>query len=167
MLTPLGSSKNNGHMLSPNAQRLFERMLARAHWKKLTGYILRRSRKLNALDATRHQRKLVNRFERGVEAVCLDCIRGTLNKPNDFDIEFYPMQKHSEWRWSRLAAAMMDGENIPPVELVQVGETYYVVDGHHRVSVARALRHAYIDAVVTVLHLDELCSCGDPACAVC
>jgi hypothetical protein len=39
---------------------------------------------------------------------------------------------------------------LPPITLTLVGDRYFVVDGHHRVSVARALGQAGIDAGVTV-----------------
>jgi ParB-like chromosome segregation protein Spo0J len=45
---------------------------------------------------------------------------------------------------------MLRGVTLPPVELIQVGDTYFVVDGHHRISAARALKVDHIDATVTV-----------------
>jgi hypothetical protein len=42
---------------------------------------------------------------------------------------------------------------LPPVVLVQVGDVYFVRDGHHRISVARALGQLDIEAEVTVWHL--------------
>jgi len=44
---------------------------------------------------------------------------------------------------------MVRGLALPPVELIQVGEVYFVVDGHHRISAARALKYTHVDAVVT------------------
>jgi hypothetical protein len=52
-------------------------------------------------------------------------------------------------RWEQIAAAMRRGESMPPVDLVRIGEIYFVRDGHHRVSVARALDRTDIDAIVT------------------
>ena len=40
-------------------------------------------------------------------------------------------------RWKRIDRAFQRGEDMPPVELYEIGEAYFVVDGHHRVSVAR------------------------------
>ena len=47
-----------------------------------------------------------------------------------------------------MAQAKLDGTVLPPVELIQVGDIYFVRDGHHRISVARALGEEYIDAEI-------------------
>jgi hypothetical protein len=52
-------------------------------------------------------------------------------------------------RWEHIAAAMRRGDSLPPVDLLRIGEIYFVRDGHHRVSVARALKLTVIDAYVT------------------
>jgi hypothetical protein len=44
---------------------------------------------------------------------------------------------------------MRRGVAMPPVDLYRVGEVYFVKDGHHRVSVSRALGYHEIDAHVT------------------
>jgi ParB-like chromosome segregation protein Spo0J len=49
-------------------------------------------------------------------------------------------------RWQRLAAARHRGEALPPIDVFRVGELHFVVDGHHRVSVARAMGDTTIDA---------------------
>jgi hypothetical protein len=52
-------------------------------------------------------------------------------------------------RWERIAAAQRRGEAMPPVSLFQIGELYFVRDGHHRVSVAKSQGRKDIDAYVT------------------
>ncbi|MDQ4084896.1 MAG: hypothetical protein M3165_03685 [Actinomycetota bacterium] len=64
---------------------------------------------------------------------------GTLNRVGDFDQDFRLTNPALRSRWKDLALAMEAGLDPPPVELIQVGDLYFVVDGHHRVSVARAL----------------------------
>jgi hypothetical protein len=54
-------------------------------------------------------------------------------------------------RWERLAAAARRGEPIPPIDVRRVGDLHFVSDGHHRVSVARALGRKEIEARVTVV----------------
>jgi hypothetical protein len=93
---------------------------------------------------------VTNRYALGVHSIALANIVGSVEKPGDFDQRFRPLKPHSEARWVRVATAMIRGETIPPVELIQVGSAYYVQDGHHRISVAKALGYAYIDAIVTV-----------------
>jgi hypothetical protein len=64
---------------------------------------------------------------------------GTLNRADDFDADFRLVNQALCQRWDGLGAAMRSGIEPPPVELIQLGDLYFVVDGHHRVSVARAL----------------------------
>jgi hypothetical protein len=90
----------------------------------------------------------------GTQTVALDRIQGSENKSADFDATFRPLNEASEGRWRNMATAWLRGEVLPPVDLVQIGDTYFVRDGHHRISVARALGREYIDATVTVWDVD-------------
>jgi hypothetical protein len=85
----------------------------------------------------------------GRRVVPLDAIVGTVDRTRGFDRHFRPTTADVRRRWERIAAAMRRGEPMPPVDLYKVGEAYFVRDGHHRVSVARALGHDTIDARVT------------------
>ena len=85
----------------------------------------------------------------GLQVVALDAILGTVDRGGDFDRRFRPTSARVRSRWERIAAAVRRGEPLPPVDLVRVGEIHFVRDGHHRVSVARALGRADIDAYVT------------------
>ena len=55
-----------------------------------------------------------------------------------------------------IAIARSQGDTLPLVELIQLGEDYFVRDGHHRISAARAFSEEYIDAVVIVLELEPV-----------
>lgn len=90
--------------------------------------------------------------ELGRQGVVLNQIRGSANEGRcrDFDADFRPLQSHTETRWLNVAIARLRGVKLPPVALIQVGEVYFVQDGHHRVSVAKALGQREIDAVVTL-----------------
>ena len=79
----------------------------------------------------------------------LDAIVGTVDRGRDFDRSFRPTSGRVRSRWEHIATAMRRGEAMPPVDLVRVGQIYFVRDGHHRVSVARALGRTDIDAYVT------------------
>jgi hypothetical protein len=85
----------------------------------------------------------------GLEVVQLDAILGTVDRERDFDRSFRPTSARVRSRWEHIAAAMRRGESMPPVDLLRIGEIYFVRDGHHRVSVARALGRENIDARVT------------------
>lgn len=85
----------------------------------------------------------------GLKVVPLDAIVGTVDRGRDFDRSFRPTSARVRSRWERIAAATRRGESMPPVDLVKVGEIYFVRDGHNRVSVAQALGRSDIDAYVT------------------
>jgi hypothetical protein len=85
----------------------------------------------------------------GLRVVPLGSIVGTIDRGRDFDRRFRPTSRRVRSRWEAIAAAMRRGESLPPVDLVKVGEIYFVRDGHHRVSVASALGLSDIDAYVT------------------
>jgi hypothetical protein len=85
----------------------------------------------------------------GLQVVRLESIVGTVDRGRDFDRRFRPTSRRVRSRWENIAAAMRRGEALPPVDLLRVGELYFVRDGHHRVSVAAALGRIDIDAYVT------------------
>ncbi len=87
----------------------------------------------------------------GTKVIPLDAIVGSVDKVRDFDRRFRPTSGRSRERWERLSRASRTGEIIPPIDVYQVGDSYFVRDGHHRVSVARSLRLKVIEASVTAI----------------
>jgi hypothetical protein len=77
-------------------------------------------------------------------------IRGTESRAGDFDCNFNPLRDHNQGRWQHIAGARQLGKALSPVDLVQVGDLYFVRDGHHRISVAQALGQQDIEAKVIV-----------------
>jgi ParB-like nuclease family protein len=84
-----------------------------------------------------------------LEVVSLSEIVGTVEPTVAFDGQFRPASEKLRRRWERIALAHRRGEAVPPVVLRRQPDGYYVVDGRHRVSVARTLRLGDIDAWVT------------------
>src|SRR5437763_11059836 len=91
----------------------------------------------------------VSEHPKGLRVIPLDRIVGTIDRARDFDRRFRPTSRRVRSRWEHVAAAMRRGQAMPPVDLVRIGDIYFVRDGHHRVSVARALGRSDIDAYVT------------------
>jgi hypothetical protein len=85
----------------------------------------------------------------GAQVVDLDTIVGSVDRLRDFDRSFRPTSAKARERWERIATAVRRGEAMPPVDLYRIGEMHFVRDGHHRVSVARAMQRPTIDAHVT------------------
>ncbi len=86
---------------------------------------------------------------RGTRMIPIDHIVGSVGRYGDFDRHFLPLNPASEERWKRLDVALNRLVSLPPIEVFQVGEVYFVRDGNHRVSVARANDLVEIEAQVT------------------
>ena len=88
----------------------------------------------------------------GVQRVALEQVQGSVSqaRSQEFNADFRPVKNHLHDRWVRVAQASFQQKVLPPVELVRVGDAYFVMDGHHRVSVAKTLGHDEILAQVTV-----------------
>jgi hypothetical protein len=84
-----------------------------------------------------------------MQVVPLVAIVGTLEPTRHFDASFRPASDVVRRRWERIALAHRRGDALPPIELIKRPDGFYVLDGRHRVSVARALGHPDIDAQVT------------------
>jgi hypothetical protein len=85
----------------------------------------------------------------GVQAIALDSIVGTVDRRRgEFDRSFRPTSAELRSRWERIAAARRRGEAMAPIDVYRIGELHFVIDGHHRVSVARAFGDATIEARV-------------------
>jgi|tagenome__1003787_1003787.scaffolds.fasta_scaffold20563030_2 hypothetical protein len=85
----------------------------------------------------------------GLHVIPLHSIVGTVDRVTGFDREFRPTTGRVRTRWERVAQAMRRGDPMPPIDVYRIGEVHFVRDGHHRVSVARALGHHEIEARVT------------------
>ena len=84
----------------------------------------------------------------GEQLISLDSIVGTVDRSREFDRAFRPTSPRVRERWQRINLAQRRGEAMPPIDVYRVGEMHFVKDGHHRVSVARALGDDTIEARV-------------------
>lgn len=85
----------------------------------------------------------------GHDTIELDSIVGTVDRGREFDRRFLPTSGRVRSRWERIATAQRRGESMPAISVYRIGGLHFVRDGHHRVSVARALGHTHIEAYVT------------------
>jgi hypothetical protein len=86
---------------------------------------------------------------RGPRTVPPGRIVGSVGRCKEFDRDFLPTKASVGERWKRIDLAFHRGEEMPPVSLYKIGRVYFVLDGDHRVSVARYHGVEWIDAVVT------------------
>lgn len=78
---------------------------------------------------------------RGIRAVRLDRIVGSVGRYQDFDSHFRLKNHLPSQRLESIKAAMCQGHSLPPVQLCQIKDKYYVEDGNHRIAAAKALGH--------------------------
>ncbi len=94
-------------------------------------------------------RRAHNRVRRGVRTVDVDRIVGSVGRSKDFDSGFLPLRASTGARWKRVDVAFHRGEDLPPVSLYEIEGDYFVLDGNHRVSVARFHGLRTVEAEVT------------------
>ena len=131
----------------PAAKPLFERARSRANFHAFVASLVGKPRQLRCLQEEEEEMSWRDQ-EPHQYPVLVQQIRGSADRVREFDCDFYPTRDASESRWVRIASMMLHGTTLPPVELVQVGSIYFVIDGHHRVSVSLMMGQKYIDAVV-------------------
>ena len=85
----------------------------------------------------------------GRRVVRVEQIVGSVGRSTHFDRGFMPALANLESRWKRIDRAYHRGDELPPVELYKLGDSYFVMDGNHRVSVARYHGVEMIEAEVT------------------
>lgn len=126
----------------------FNTARTKAVFRELLALLTGRPNKLLAYDDVREKLRLGGPIYRGVQTVPLRQIIGSVNRYTEFDRAFLPLQTHTAKRWQRVNRAWYEDISLPPILLYQVGDVYFVVDGNHRVSVAREQGQEYIDAEV-------------------
>lgn len=89
-----------------------------------------------------------------LRSIPLDRIVGSVGRYRDFTRTFMPREGVSPDRWSRIDLASAGMEGLPPIEVYQIADLYFVADGNHRASVARANGFTEIEACVTTVSLD-------------
>ncbi len=114
----------------------------------LLALVRQRPRDLLPFEEVRDRLKLRRVVDRGTTDVPLERIVGTFGRRGEFNRAFLPRSESLRERWEDVKELAEGAAGFPRVELYQVGEAYFVVDGHHRVSVARSLGAPAIEAHV-------------------
>jgi hypothetical protein len=128
----------------------FRQLRNKAVRRKLFSLLFGRRHRLINLGEVQKRVKVDTRAHGGIKLVPVEKIRGSINRCHDFDADFRPLQEYTKERWVNIALAYSRDEGLPPVELVDLDDTYFVIDGHHRISVAKMLGQREIEAEVTV-----------------
>jgi hypothetical protein len=135
------------------ANQDFERALLKSFFRKIVTWLTGKSNDLLPYDEVREKLPLRGQHYVGLHQISVDQIVGSMGRYRDFDRAFLPRQKRTKDRWISIDRAHYQEVILPPVELVKMGEVYFVKDGNHRVSVARERGQAFVDAYVTEIDI--------------
>lgn len=129
----------------------FQHARSQAALEKLTARLRRRPSELLSFDEVRAKLKLAPAGPRKVENIPLDAIIGSVGRYADFTRSYWPLSDRADQRWAKVKMAVSDMTGVPPIEVYQIGEAYFVKDGNHRVSVFREMGATHIQAYVAQL----------------
>jgi ParB-like nuclease domain len=133
----------------------FGRARRRSAYRRLGRVVRRAPRRDELLPLDEVQRRLrpVGRRYVGMRSIPVANVVGTDSRGSDFDRGFLPRRRDIGPRWQSVEGAFPEGD-FPPIVVYRVGDAYFVIDGHHRVAIARQRRMETIDAEVTELKAD-------------
>ena len=135
-------------LIRKEARADFDLAHRRSSWRNILGWLTRNRVDLLPFDEVRTRLPVKGQHYAGMHEIPLDAIIGSVSRYHDFDRAFLPRQTHTRDRWENVDAAHLRDIILPPIEVYQIGDAYFVKDGNHRVSVARLKSQAYIDAYV-------------------
>jgi nucleotide-binding universal stress UspA family protein len=129
----------------------FHRARRKAALQSIMARLTGKSADLLSFEDVRQKLKAGGTTVRELKDIPLDAIVGSVGRYADFTRSFLPRQDSDQERWAKVRVAATGLVGLPPIEVYQIGEAYFVLDGNHRVSVARQLGATYIQAYVTEL----------------
>ncbi len=127
----------------------FKRARKQAAVQQLLARLTGKSNKLLVYAYVREQLRETSTIERGLQEIPLKAIVGSVGRYDDFTRDFLPRKDSDQERWARVKTAVLDMRGMYPIDVYKMGEVYFVLDGHHRVSIARQLGTPTISAHVT------------------
>lgn len=134
------------------AERDAETAMRRAFVRDILHLIRREPNELLPFEAVKTLRPSGEHY-RGIRPIPVEQIIGSVDRYREFDQTYLPKSDHLVDRWVNIRRLSLENKELPPIEVYKVGETYFVKDGNHRVSVAHAEGQKYIDAEVIELEV--------------
>lgn len=125
----------------------------RHFWRKLKRRFGHQCNELVRSEQVLQKGEARSRRDLGLQRVSLERIVGSSGRAHEFDLSFLPRTDHLRERWNRAARKVLHGSRSTPVLLFKVQNVYFVEDGNHRVSVARAEGQKEIEAHVIEVEL--------------
>ena len=137
-----GNGKDKHAHARQVAGKLFEKMHGRGVRNQVLAKMTGKASRLQTIS----RRPAASRRTTKTIVVPLSKIVGSEGRSDDFDAKFNPLKRHNRERWIGIVAARQTGVVLPAVELVRDGNRYFVRDGHHRISAAKAMGQLDIEA---------------------
>src|SRR5512134_2649926 len=134
--------------IDQQARTDFQHARFKAFVNRVRASVLGKPAMLLSYDEIKEKLRIGGPIYRGVQTVRVDQIAGSLNRYHEFDRVFLPASDTLAQSWQSVNRAFYQDVSLPPVVLYKVGQVYFVVDGHHRVSVAREQGQLFIEAEV-------------------
>ena len=153
MLNPLLDMAEDSNFQTNYLEGLnkFQGLRAKAFLQEMMSLLRGQSAELLCFDDVRARLRLREQSYRGLQDIPVDKIIGSVGRHKEFTQTFLPKSNETKERWSRVYAKVNTLEGVPPIEVYQVDDVYFVRDGNHRVSVAREIGAKTIQAYVTEL----------------
>jgi len=143
-----GYSENMYARQYNTALNQFKSTLAKGKFARLKRKVLQRPQFLYDLNALKPDLSVHGSCYSGIQVVPINSIIGSEGRTADFDMDFHPISEAARERWVNMAIVYLSRLPLPPIQLIQMGDAYFVRDGHHRISVSRAFGQVAMDAEV-------------------
>ena len=130
------------------ALQLFQDLWLGATLENIFGILRRKPTFLCNFDGIRRDLNLHTSAYRGLQEISIKQIVGSVGRDQDFTRHFRPRRRNMRSRWAGVYASATSPIGLPPIKLYQVCDSYFVLDGHHRVSVAYNLKIRTIEAEI-------------------
>jgi len=128
----------------------FKRARRKAELQNLISRITGDNKKeLLSYEEARKKLRAVESGKTELKEIPIDAIVGSVGRYTDFTRDFLPLKDISEQRWASVMEKAISLEGLPPIHVYKLGDAYFVLDGNHRVSVARQLGSKFVEAYVT------------------
>jgi hypothetical protein len=144
---------NTSGLLINNSRQDFSRAYRKGFWRSILSWLRKSDNDLLPFDEVIKRVPLKGQSYQGLKQIETDQIIGSVSRFTEFDRAFLPRQTHTRERWESIDQAYYKDVILPPIDVYQIGEVYFVKDGNHRVSVARERGQLYMDAFVVKISI--------------
>jgi nucleotide-binding universal stress UspA family protein len=143
---------SDGSYNSQIALEDFRRARLKASLQDVIARLTGSSTELLSYDDVRKGLRAVESPVKQLKEIPVAAIVGSVGRYHDFTREFMPRSDSDKQRWAKVKELMLGQQGVPPIEVYQIGDVYFVKDGNHRVSVAKDMDFSHIEAYVTPVH---------------